>query len=226
MVDDSGQLVLAPRIAAVAAAHWVDHVCRVHTVGEWRAMFREYQRCAPDGLLLGPWLGDVDERDRDNDLEGEEGVVRIDGAWLQPDDAPWSSGDDWLYDGGDGSDWTPQPQIVTDIWLPLEIAERFGHPDHGFGMDYQNAEYVLDPADLPAITAAFNDAGILVVDDQELLEPALWHMQLPDSHAARSLVHQVVDPYGNSVDPLHGSPPANASGARARRARHSRRQRD
>jgi len=174
----------APLTATRVGAYWVDRVVRTETRGCWRSVFADYERCTPHGLLLGPRLRDIDAQDLE---DGEDPV---------PDDAAWSSGDDSRYDGGDGSEWTLQPQNVTDMWMPAEIAERFGYRDDNWGLDYEPAEYLYDPDDWAAISSALAEAGIMVVKDAQIMETFLLHGPLPMRHQAKSWEHQVVDRYG------------------------------
>lgn len=87
---DAGLVLAAPLTATRVGAYWVDLVVRTETRGGWRSVFAGYERCTPNGLLLGPQLRDIDARDIE---DGEDPV---------PDEAAWSSGDDPLYDGGTG----------------------------------------------------------------------------------------------------------------------------
>ncbi|WP_449065912.1 hypothetical protein [Planomonospora algeriensis] len=53
--------------------------------------------------------------------------------------------------------------LVTDEWMPMEIAERFGVPDNGFGLDYWPAEYLYPIERQEEIEQALRDLGFTVV---------------------------------------------------------------
>nr|WP_150933325.1 hypothetical protein [Microbispora cellulosiformans] len=53
--------------------------------------------------------------------------------------------------------------LATDEWIPIEIAERFGVPDGGCGMDYWPAEYCYPIEKQAEIEQALRDLGLTVV---------------------------------------------------------------
>ncbi|MFI7632383.1 hypothetical protein [Microbispora rosea] len=53
--------------------------------------------------------------------------------------------------------------LATDEWMPVEIAERFGVPDGGWGIDYWPAEYVYPINRQDEIEQALRDLGFTVI---------------------------------------------------------------
>ncbi|WP_405088316.1 hypothetical protein [Microbispora sp. NBC_01389] len=57
----------------------------------------------------------------------------------------------------------PPLHLVTDEWMPTEIAERFGVGDGGLGMDYWPAEYLYPSEKLEDLERALRDLGFTVI---------------------------------------------------------------
>ncbi|SNT57522.1 hypothetical protein SAMN05216276_10676 [Streptosporangium subroseum] len=62
--------------------------------------------------------------------------------------------------------------LATDEWMPAEIAERFGTPDNGCGLDYFPAEYLYPLEKQDEIEQALRDLGFTVVRDHLLRDGA------------------------------------------------------
>ena len=62
-----------------------------------------------------------------------------------------------------------QPSLITDEWIPLEIAETIGVKDEGEGFFYETVEFVY--LDFKEFCRAFSEYGIKVIaKDKEMDE--------------------------------------------------------
>lgn len=175
-----------PRQAARVSAYWVQRTSLARTMGEWREVYQAWKTMCPEGLLLGPHLHNLDD---------PEMLDYSDLSSPLPDDAPFTV-NEGFYDYVDGAGYTIQRQLAQDVWIPSEWAQQLGHPDDGFGMDYQPAELLYEPEDLLSKLA---EEGIATGSAQELVH-AVWDPDpLPATHEVLAWKPVPVDEYGNPL---------------------------
>jgi hypothetical protein len=182
--NDSEALSL-PRQAATVSAYWAQRTAHAHTMGEWREVYKAWKVMCPRGLLLGPDLWDLDDpsAQESNDPPGP-----------LPDDAPFSVFQG-IYDVAEGAGYTIQPQLAQDAWVPSEWAEELGQPDHGFGIDYEPAEFKY--AEPKKLLSKLAEYGIATISAPELVH-AVWDpYPLPANHEVLAWEPTPVDQFGN-----------------------------